>query len=212
MSNRCVACGKGDGMPLRGLEVRTLHVRSLGGENRVQALGDFCQGAVCPDCAQARLDLERDAWKSARPRVIRFGAVLAAGVLFALAALWWLGGQRVFVLLGLAAVACGILGIWGVLRDSRDRSRELAALSPQDALEEAAWAVFVDHLPAKEGDNTLTYIPVNDRSLRRKNGDLMILYRLLPAIAKEAYQRIHGQAATPDAQANSAPPKAPEGE
>jgi len=39
--------------------------------------------------------------------------------------------------------------------------------------------------------NDLTYIPVNGKSLKRKNGDLMILYGLLPEIAVEAWKRMH---------------------
>ena len=38
---------------------------------------------------------------------------------------------------------------------------------------------------------SLTYIPISEKTLRRKNGDLMILYHLLPEIAVEAWNRIH---------------------
>ena len=62
-----------------------------------------------------------------------------------------------------------------------------------EALEEAAWDVYLAEAPKKEGQNDLTYIPVNEKTLARKNGDLMILYRLLPEIAVEAWKRIHGE-------------------
>ena len=47
MEDRCIRCGSPAAIPVRALEVRTLHVRSIGGERRVQALGDEKTGAVC---------------------------------------------------------------------------------------------------------------------------------------------------------------------
>ena len=46
-------------------------------------------------------------------------------------------------------------------------------------------------IPRKNGEEDLTYIPVDSETLSRKNGDLMILYDLIPDIAKEAFRRIH---------------------
>ena len=51
--------------------------------------------------------------------------------------------------------------------------------------------MFTAEAPKKEDVNDLTYIPVNGKSLKRKNGDLMILYGLLPEIAVEAWKRMH---------------------
>ena len=49
----------------------------------------------------------------------------------------------------------------------------------------------IDGAPKKNDINDITYIPVNEETLARKNGDLMILYELLPEIAIEAHKRIH---------------------
>ena len=78
---RCIACGKPGVYPIRALEVRTLHVRGAGGDRRVQALGAFLDGAVCGDCAAARLALERQPFKAAKKRLLGFGAVFLAGLL-----------------------------------------------------------------------------------------------------------------------------------
>ena len=51
--------------------------------------------------------------------------------------------------------------------------------------------MFIAEAPKKEDINDLTYIPVNEKSRSRKNGDLMILYHLLPEIAVEAWKRLH---------------------
>ena len=45
--------------------------------------------------------------------------------------------------------------------------------------------------PKKEDMNDLTYIPVNEKTRSRKNGDLMILYNLLPEIAVQAWKHLH---------------------
>ncbi|MBQ5951399.1 MAG: hypothetical protein IJL66_04580 [Lachnospiraceae bacterium] len=48
-----------------------------------------------------------------------------------------------------------------------------------------------DPCPKKDKDIDLTYIPVDQKTMQRKNGDLMILYDLLPEIALQAYDRVH---------------------
>lgn len=53
--------------------------------------------------------------------------------------------------------------------------------------------MFTAEAPKKENENDLTYIPINEQTLRRKNGDLMILYDLLPEIAVQAWNRLHGK-------------------
>ena len=51
---------------------------------------------------------------------------------------------------------------------------------------------MLDAAPKKNDINDISYIPVDEKTLARKNGDLMILYDLLPEIAIEAHKRIHG--------------------
>ena len=56
--------------------------------------------------------------------------------------------------------------------------------------------MYLAEAPKKENDNDLTYIPICEKTLARKNGDLMILYHLLPEIAVEAWNRLHPQEET----------------
>ena len=191
MNERCIRCGGAAAYPVRALEVRTLHVRSLGGERRVQALGEELARGVCENCARESLALSMDPVRAVRKQLRCFSAVFAAGLLVIAVSLLFLDGKTLFVLLGIAALACGVLGAAEALKNAKDKARTLRSLPENDALEEAAWDVFTAEAPKKEGDNDLTYIPVNEKTLKRKNGDLMILYSLLPDIAVQAWNRLH---------------------
>ena len=166
-------------------------MRSIGGERRVQALGDEKESAVCENCARAQLALALDPVKAVKPQLAAFGAVLAAGLVIEAVTFLFLKGHQVGILLGLAALICGALGIYDALRRVKEKAVALRALPEADALAEAAWDVYLAEAPKKENENDLSYIPVNERTLTRKNGDLMILYHLLPEIAAEAWNRLH---------------------
>ena len=191
MSEKCIRCGSPAAYPIRALEVRTLHVRSLGGERRVQALGDEKQSAVCQACARASLELSMNPLRAAKPQLIPFAAVFAAGILVGIVTLLFVKEKQVFLLLSIAALLCGALGIFDVLRKAREKDRTLRALPEAEALKQAAWDVYLSESPKKESENDLSYIPINEETLARKNGDLMILYHLLPEIAAEAWKRLH---------------------
>ncbi len=192
MENRCIRCGSPAAYPVRALEVRTLHVRSFTGERRIQALGDEKESAVCENCARESLALSTNPLRAAKKTLLRFAAVFAAGIVLEAVTFLFLKEHRtVFALLGAAAMACGVLGAVDALKNAKEKNRALRALPENEALEEAAWDVFTAEAPKKEGDDDLTYIPVNAKTLKRKNGDLMILYRLLPEIAVQAWKKLH---------------------
>ena len=197
MDEKCIRCGGPAVYPVRALEIRTLHVRSIAGERRVQALGDEKHSAVCESCARTQLSLATDPVRAAKPKLLPFAIVFAAGVLIeTLTFLFVKESRQVFILLGLAALICGVLGIYDALHRAKKKNRALRALPEAEALEEAAWDVFEAEAPKKEDQNDLTYIPINEKTLSRKNGDLMILYHLLPEIAVEAWKKIHSQEET----------------
>ena len=190
MNEKCIRCGSPAGFPVKALEVRTLHVRGLGGEQRVQALGDEKESAVCERCAQEQLDRSLSPFRAADSQLVSFGSVFTAG-LFIIAATVLLKVSQVFLLLGIAALICGVLGAADALRKAKEKSSALRALPREEALAEAAWDVFTAEAPKKEDINDLTWIPVNAKTRGRKNGDLMVLYNLLPEIAVEAWNRLH---------------------
>lgn len=190
---QCIHCHTETGdYPFHVLQVLTLHVRDLKGDKRIQALGDFEDFCVCGDCAKAHLEETLHNEKALRKAMLPFAAALVVGVL--LAVLTW-NGEGALRLLGLAMVVCGILGLIGSWQRMTKKRRAFAALSPEKALEQAAWDLFLQDAPKKYDINDITYIPVNEETLSRENGDLMILYDLLPEIAVQAHKWIHGQKA-----------------
>ena len=141
--------------------------------------------------------LATDPRRAAKKQILPFAAVLAAGILIEILTFLFVKDSRqVFILLGIAALVCGALGIYDALRRATEKDRALRALPEAEALEEAAWDVYTACAPKKEDPDDLTYIPVNQKTLARKNGDLMILYHLLPEIAVEAWKKIHSQEET----------------
>ena len=196
MPDKCIRCGSPAAYPIRALEVRTLPVRGLGGERKVQALGDEKQDGVCNHCAREQLKLSLDPVRAVKPQLIRFGAVFAAGLLIeAITLLFLKDNRQVFLLLGIAALICGLLGIYDALKKAKEKAASLRSLPEAEALQETAWDVFIAEAPKKEDVNDLTYIPINEKTRSRKNGDLMILYSLLPEIAVEAWNRLHPEEA-----------------
>ena len=189
--DKCVRCGSPAELPVRALEVRTLHVRGMAGERRVQALGDEKNSAVCERCAREQQAVSLDPVRAAKSRLLSFGAVIAVGLIIEAVTFLFLDRHRIGILLGIAALVCGALGIYDILRRAKEKAASLRALPEQDALAEAAWDVYLAEAPKKENENDLSYIPVNEKILARKNGDLMILYHLLPEIAVEAWNRLH---------------------
>ena len=185
----CIKCGKtAEGENFRVLEVRTLHVRDVTGEKRVQALGDFREFFVCADCARQRLEEIRKPGKTLWKKLAVFLSILVLGIVLTI--LFW-KGEGALRLMGLGAIVCGILGVYGTYSAFASRQREFASCSEAEALHKAAWLCLTESAPQKENENDLTYIPVDKQTLARKNGDLMVLYDLLPQIAIEAYARLH---------------------
>lgn len=186
----CIKCGKETGdYPFHVLQVQTLHVRDLGGEKRVQALGGFEDYCVCAACAEEACRRQTENRSALGKAALPYALLLVGGIIVLALSLHGSGAIR---LLGFGMLLCGILGLYSVLRSGFAKKRELLALGREKALHRCAWDCLTEHAPKKNDVNDITYIPVNEETLARKNGDLMILYDLLPEIAVEAHKRIHG--------------------
>ena len=184
----CIKCGKEHSdYHFRVLHVETLHVRDIGRESRVQTLGDFEEFTVCGDCAKAKYEAyvhnEQVLKKTSLPFVLMILAGIAIALLFR--------SELPILLFGAGMAVCGGTCLYGNLRNRSAKKRELDALPLEKALYRCAWECLVDAAPKKHDINDITYIPVDEETLARKNGDLMILYDLLPEIAIEAHKRIH---------------------
>ena len=124
-----------------------------------------------------------------RKLTLTWGIVMALGLIVTLV---FRNGEGVLRLAGLGALVGGGLCLIGGLQTATARKRQLSALSLEEALSQCAWECMIDGAPKKNDINDITYIPVNETTLARKNGDLMILYDLLPEIAVQAHKRLHG--------------------
>lgn len=185
----CIKCGsQTDDYKFHVLQVQTLHVRDLTGEKRVQALGDFEDHCICRECAEEKLRATLDNRREINKKVLPFLLSLVAGIVVTAV---FLKGNGVFRLLGLGLLACGVLGTIGTIQAGQKAKDRFASLPREEALAAAAWECFLEAAPKKNDINDITYIPVNQETLARKNGDLMILYDLLPEIAVQAHRRIH---------------------
>ena len=186
----CVKCGKEHtDYPFRVLQVQTLHVRDFGKNSRIQALGDFEEYSVCAGCAEEKYALTANVNGAVKKMTMIWGAVMILGLVLALA--FW-NGEGVLRLAGLGALIGGGLVLLGQMQAVTRARRELLAMPREEGLRHCAWQCLLDGAPKKQDVNDLTYIPVDEKTLARKNGDLMILYDLVPAIAVEAHRRIHG--------------------
>ena len=187
---KCIKCSREhNDYHFRVLQVQTLHVRDFGKNSRIQALGDFEEYDVCATCAEEKLAATLDVGATVKKLVIGWGVVMAVGLVLA-AAFWH--GEGVLRLAGLGLLVGGGLCLIGGLQTATARKREFSALSREDALYRSAWECMIDGAPNKNDVNDITYIPVDEKTLARKNGDLMILYDLVPEIAVQAHKRIHG--------------------
>ncbi|WP_409967205.1 hypothetical protein RFF05_11345 [Bengtsoniella intestinalis] len=171
----------------RALTVQTLILRDIGQGQRIQTLREFETISICQTCAQEKLTSLLHPSARLRKLLVIFGAMLVVGALVC-ALLWDNGSMRMF---GLGAMGAGLMGILASISKVNDVKKEYTALSPKEALDAAAWACAVDELPKKWEDTDLTYIPVTPKTLAMKNGDLMLVYSLVPDIARQAYALIH---------------------
>ena len=185
---RCAKCGKEAEFCFKVMKVETLRVRDITGEKRVQSVGAFEKISACRECAMERLVVVR---KGVRlKKILPYICVFAFGAV--LTVMFW-SANGAFRLLGLAGIACGIMGSISTVQTEKRLAGEYRKLTMDEQLQRAAWETAKGAVPKKNGDNDVTYIPVTEATLRLKNGDLMIIYDLLPAIAKQAWEILHGE-------------------
>lgn len=185
---QCLKCKKEATYGFRVLEVQTLHVRDVGGESRVQALGEFQNYSICSTCAESQMEVSMNPRSFVLKNSGKYAAVLVVGI-FLLIGLW--NTESPLRILGPAAIICGILGIYAAIQKGAQDRRTYAVLTPEEAMERAAWEILLQEAPKKSEDSDLTYIPIVPRTLAMKNGDLMIGFDLLPEVAVKAFGMIH---------------------
>lgn len=186
---QCLKCSNSAEFNFSALEVHTLHIRGYDGEKRVQALGKFQDYSVCRSCAEERLSNILSLGPKFFKSCATYTAVLALGIVLT----GFFRYDSTLRVMGLAAVACGVLGLISNMRNYTKRKQEYSHLRENEAMTRAAWECVLDLAPKKNGDSDITYIPIDQKTLAMKNGDLMVIYNLLPQIADKAYGLIHNK-------------------
>lgn len=186
--SKCICCGSETGqLHFRALEVKTLHIRGMKGESRIQALGEIRDWSVCSACAMERLNqILLPGWSIVRHMIPLLFLLLAGTV----ACIWLRSDKAMINLLGPAAVFCALAAGTSTVRRKLIQRNRYRVLPHREAMRQAAWLRLMDRAPKKCGENDLTYIPVDDSVQGMTVRQLMQEYRLLPAIAKQAFQRI----------------------
>lgn len=191
VEERCLKCGADGDYTFDVLAIQTLHVREMGGERKIQSLGFRQTYQICRSCAMDHLRKITDTKGMILPMILKFGLVLIAGLI--LTGLTW-NMDLPLRIPGFAAILTGAAGIAEGWRRVISRAGEYKALSEEERVRQAAWDLLLETAPKKtEEGSDLTYIPIDEKTLKYKNGDLMILYDLLPDIAIRAHKLIHGQ-------------------
>ena len=194
MTQTCIRCGREGDFSFRTLSVRTLRIREPLREKRVQALGGMEDWAVCRSCASETLARRTSLRGSVLPRLIVFGLILLLALVLLAVRATVLPGRRELLPFAALLIIGSLMGFLGTLREGGAERKELLALDGEAALRRAALLTVLECAPAKSGEEDLSYIPLDEETLRMKNGDLMLRYDLLPEIAVAAHKQIHGEA------------------
>ncbi|MBQ9562506.1 MAG: hypothetical protein IJU99_03550 [Lachnospiraceae bacterium] len=188
MNRPCYICEHESEFSYQAMEVLTFHIRDLSGHRRIQGIGDYVSASVCRDCATKRLDEVRNPYR--KPKILQL--LMVPVIVLGMILITSFGKYGAFFIsTGVLFVAGGLLYLAGSFRTAAKRKAEFDSYRETEALEKAGWDLLCDRLPKKAGENNITYIPINPQTMRRKNGDLMILYNLLPENAVEIHRILH---------------------
>lgn len=188
--SECLKCGKNAEYTFHTLEVHTLPVRDFNGEKKVQALGGIKDFSVCYACTQEKLNSILNPVSNLLVRCIPGILILILGAV--LTVLLWETKDMIPVrMFGAAALFCGATVLYSIIQKTIQQRNEFLLYSQDELLENAAWLCVLGKAPKKFNENDLSYIPIINKTLGLKNGDLMVLYNLLPQIAVQAFEKIH---------------------
>ena len=182
----CINCKKNspDALNFRILEVHTLHIRDFDGERVIQALGEFQEYDVCMACASEEVQALLLPAKRIMMRCVPFALLVIVGIALSLL-LTFRDIMPALRVLGPMAIVVGIIGIAGKVREILSEREAVSKMSRDDAVRYCAWQLVLRNAPKKYGDNDITYIPVNDDTMRMSVRELAENYELIPAIANQ---------------------------
>lgn len=187
----CKACGGRADRELNLKEVLTLHVRDLGGEKRVQALGHDVQMALCHGCLDRYIETITKPVAQIKKAVLLFGGIVLAGLLIVLVLPAVIGVDM--RLAGFGAIGLGVFGFVKRYQAIEQRKAEALKAGTQKNRETYLMEYVHTLLPKKEGENDLSYVPMNEATAAMNIGTLAATHALLPEIARQLLEQLHGK-------------------
>ncbi len=172
------------------LEVHTLHVRDFEGERLIQSLGEFRDFEVSAACAEAEMQAVLFPVKRIFIKTLPFIILFFIGLGFSLTLS--MKNNLIFAIrtLGPIALFSGAAGTFSEIKRILEQKKFLSSKAYEERLKISAWQCALKTAPKKFNENDLTYIPINEKTLKLKPEELSEEYNLLPAISKKAFNII----------------------
>ena len=170
------------------LEIHTLHVRDFNGERLIQSVGNFQDYEISTACAESEVQAVLFPLKRILIKCIPFLILMLIGIIFILTI-----KSEIFAIkaLGFIAFFVGLSGIISECRKIFEARKILKSMKPDEALKFSAWQCMLKNAPKKFNDNDLTYIPIDEETLKLTPQKLAKKYNLLPAISKKVFETLH---------------------
>ena len=187
----CLSCNKSPAeYSFRVLEIHTLHVRDFDGEKLIQSLGEERVFSVCAACVSSEMRVSLFPAVRILRECAGFGVLVLVGLVMSLTLSLNPEMMTAIRILGPVGVFTGIAGIVGRVREILSQRKILAGLSENDARRFAAWECVLQNAPKKYGDNDITYIPFDDKTMKMSAAELAEKYNLIPAISRQVHERL----------------------
>jgi hypothetical protein len=177
---KCLVCKKNPGPPKTLITIRTLHIRDLGGEKKVQAVGNVIEEWVCGSCIQKEMDHALNPGKIIWKKTMLYAVLAAAGIAIAV-----FFHERVLRIFGAAAVLCAVVCLYSDLTKISKRRKSTIDNSPEENNTFYSLELIRRNLPRKNGEEDLTYIPMERSLVSASLGDMGVEYGLIPEIARQ---------------------------
>ena len=172
------------------LEVHTLHIRDFGGERLIQALGNFRDFEISTACVESEARALLYPGRRIFVKSLPFVALIIVGIILALT-LSVKSEIPALKALGFMAIFVGFSGIISEVRKNLATRKTFQAMTPDERLKYSTWQCVLKIAPKKYNDNDLTYIAVDEDTLRLDAKELGDKYKLLPAISQKAFAMLH---------------------
>lgn len=179
----CKGCGGKADIVLPLKEILTLHVRGMDGDKRVQALGQDLEAGLCHSCLDGYINKVAEPRLEIRKAALLFGGIVLAGIAMMALPAAALGADLRFP--GAGAALIGVLGFWRRYQALHKRSMAARSAGIDENRETYQLEYLHTLLPRKEGENDLSYVPLNAKTAAMNIGTLAAAYGLLPGIAQQ---------------------------